>query len=54
MKSTQTSLTSHPKGAALILKSRGHAGPRDDFESKLLSALRGPVVNHLSSHHTGR
>ncbi len=53
-KSTQMSLTSHLKGAALILKSRGYSGPRNDFESKLLSALRGPVVKHLYSHHIGR
>ena len=39
------SLTSHPEGAARVLKSRGYSGPRDDFESKLLSTLRGPVVN---------
>ena len=34
----------HSAGAAQILKSRGHTGPRDDFEGKLLLSLRGPVV----------
>lgn len=35
---------SHPDGATRILKSRGYSGPRDNFESKLLATLRGPVV----------
>lgn len=48
------SLTSHPGGAARVLKSRGYSGPLNDFESKLLSALRGPVVKCVSSHDTGR
>ncbi|KAI9808075.1 MAG: hypothetical protein M1827_007517 [Pycnora praestabilis] len=43
-KSTKNSLMSHPDGAARILKSRGYSGPCNNFESKLLSALRGPVI----------
>lgn len=35
---------SHSVGAAGILKSRGYAGPQDDFERQLLLTLRGPVV----------
>ena len=31
-------------GAAQVLKGRGYTGPKDDFESKLLLSLRGPVV----------
>jgi len=32
--------TSHSTGAAAIMKGRGYAGPNDEFEHKLLSALR--------------
>ncbi|KAI9769602.1 MAG: hypothetical protein M1835_006672 [Candelina submexicana] len=41
---TQGVTASHPKGAALVLKSRGSFGPRNDFEKTLLATLRGPVV----------
>ena len=40
-------MTSHSEGAARILKMRGFSGPRDEFESKLLLTLRGPVVTTL-------
>ena len=35
---------SHAVGAAQVLKSRGRAGPQDDFERMLLLTLRGSVV----------
>lgn len=35
---------SHSVGAAHILKSRGYAGPKDEFERILMLSLRGPVV----------
>ncbi|KAI9706393.1 MAG: hypothetical protein M1836_003398 [Candelina mexicana] len=40
---TQGVTASHPKGAALVLKSRGSFGPRSDFEKTLMATLRGPV-----------
>ena len=40
---------SHSVGAAQILKSRGHFGPQDGFESKLLLSLRGSVVTSHQS-----
>ena len=39
-----TRAQSHSVGAAQVLKGRGYTGPKDDFESKLLLSLRGPVV----------
>lgn len=33
-----------------MLKSRGFAGPRDDFEKVLLFTLRGPVVTDLFAY----
>ena len=36
---------SHSLGVTHILKARGYAGPRDDFERVLLMTLRGPVVS---------
>lgn len=44
----------HSAGAAQILKSRGHTGPQDEFESKLLLSLRGPVVGVFVSLYHGR
>ena len=35
---------SHTEGAAQILKCRGVANPRDEFENNLLLTLRGSVV----------
>ena len=36
---------SHSVGAAQILKCRGYAAPRDEFERILLLSLRGPIVS---------
>jgi hypothetical protein len=37
----------HVEGAAQILKARRYYDPADDFESKLLLSLRGPVVGNF-------
>lgn len=37
-------LASHSEGAARIYRYRGQRGIRDEFEGKLISTLRGPVV----------
>ena len=41
----------HSVGAAQILLGRGYTGPKDDFETKLLLSLRGPVVRTCRSIH---
>jgi hypothetical protein len=40
---------SHSVGAAEILKSRGFTGPKDEFKTKLLLALRGVVVRSCAT-----
>ena len=35
----------HSGGATQILKSRGFAGARDEFEEKVLLSMRGPIVS---------
>lgn len=42
---SKTGVTGHGEGAAQMLKARGYYEPRDDFDSKLVQCLRGPVVS---------
>ena len=44
MGENEMALVGHSGGAAQILKSRGSAGPKNEFEQKLMLSLRGPVV----------